>query len=382
MGKILYVKKKFGKSYLIWFQNSNQYFYMEEPAWYVFRNTVKRHKAETIAKEFSNRYGLSFTESLNFVLEIRQKIYDMNQTRNYEKYIDKFSNDIDNHVYSSYSSHCYNMQNKIIEFSYETSWLKSYIHPLIKHLETNGDLKKDKSRFELFTFKNRIVLKVDDVLKGSWTEDESEYVKGRVFVELINILHNKKEEDWLMTVHASAISNGRKTILFSASPGSGKTTFAALLQARGYQIISDDFVPIEQSTFKAYPFPIAMSIKEGSLELLNPHYPELGQSSMVKVNSKKKVKYLPADNKMKNLIFPVNDFVFIKYDNSVDFLLEKIEPVKALIELFEEAWIPPAAENVSIFLDKILKASFYSLTYSNNEKAIEAINQIFEDDQK
>lgn len=379
MGKISYIKKKYGKSYLIWFQNSNLYFYLEEPAWFVLRKTVNRHKSETIAKEFSGRYGLSFKDSLKFVVEIRLKINKMNQPNNRKKYSEKSADKINRHVYSLYSSHCYNMQNRVIEFSYETSWLENYIHPLIKHLETTEEFE-DKSQFELFTFKNRVVFRVDNILKGSWTKDESEYVKGRVFVELINVLHNKSETDWLLTVHASAISDGRKTILLSASPGSGKTTFAALLQTQGFHVISDDFVPIEQSSFKAYPLPIAMSVKEGSMELLTSHYPELEEKSLTVINSKKKVKYLPVDTKMMNMIFPVNEFIFLKYDNSVDFSLEKIEPVEAIKQLFEEAWIPPAAENVAIFLDKILKASFYNLTYSNNQKAIEAINQLFEND--
>jgi len=60
--------------------------------------------------------------------------------------------------------------------------------------------------------------------------------------------------------------------------------------------------------------------------------------------------------------------------------LKKIEPVDALIKLFDEAWIPPAPENVAVFLDKILNASFYNLTYSNNQKAMEAINQLFENE--
>lgn len=381
MNKILYIKKKIGKSHLIWFQNSNQYFYLEEPAWYVFRKIVNRHKPETIAKDFSKRYELTYENSLNFVVEMKQKIKEINQPTNHRPCSEASSLKMNQHAYSSYSHRNYNMQNKVIEFSYETMWLENYMHPLIKHLETFEELQV-KSHFELFTYENRVVFKVDNVLKGSWEKDESEFIKGRIFVELLNVLHNKTDADWLMTVHASAISDGRKTILFSASAGSGKTTFAALLQTQGYHIISDDFISIERSTFNAYPLPIAMSVKEGSLELLRSHYPELDKNSLVKINSKKKVKYLPVDPKMMKMIFPVNEFVFIKYDKSVDILLKKIEPVEALKQIFEEAWIPPDAENVSIFLDKILNASFYNLTYSDNQKAMEAINQLFENDQK
>ena len=181
-----------------------------------------------------------------------------------------------------------------------------------------------------------------------------------------------------MTVHASAISNGHKTILFSAAPGSGKSTIAALMQTRGFKIISDDFVPIERSTFKAFPFPIAMSVKEGSLDLLKPHYPELENNPIIILNPEKRIKYLPIDNRIMKMAFPVNEFIFIKYDSSVDFELEKIEPANAVKTLFEEAWIPPQPDNVAIFLDKITGISFFRLTYSNNIKALDAISQLFE----
>ncbi len=352
---------------------------MEEPAWYVLKKIVNRNKSETIAKDFSNRYGLDYEDGLKFTTEIRQKVKELNQSRNHEKNFYKSLQEINNHNFKLDSSHCYKMQNKTIMFSFETSWLKSWIHPMIKHLESTEKCN-NQSHFELFTFENRVIFKVDNIIKGSWTKDESGYVKGKVFVELLNILHDKKDEDWLMTVHASAISNGKKTLVFSAAAGNGKTTFAALLQAQGYHIISDDFVPIERSTFKAYPLPIAMSVKEGAVDLLISHYPELEHNSVVQINAKKKVKYLPVDSQIMDMIFPVNEFIFIKYDKSVDILLEKIETVEALKKLFDEAWIPPNAENVEVFLDKILNVSFYNLTYSNNQKAFDAINQIFEND--
>jgi len=377
MEKILYVKKKVGKSYLLWFQNSNLFFYLEEPAWFVFRKVVNRNKSETIAKEFCHRYSLSYEDSFKFVVEIRQQIEEMNRPLTAKRYFETHKDEINKHVYHASSKHCYNMFNKEIVFSYETLHLENYIHPMVSYLKTNSN-STVKSYFELFNYKNRVILRVNGELKGSWTKNESEFVKGRIFVELINEIHNKKQSDWLMTVHASAISNGIKTILFSASPGSGKTTIAAILKAHGYQIISDDFVAIEQSSFNAYPLPIAMSIKEGSLELLKPYFPELNNYPLVIVNSQKKVKYLPVEDKMMKMIFPVNEFVFIKYDKSVDFKLEKIEPMKALNRLLNEAWIPGTPENIRIFFDRILKASYYSLTYSNNEKALDAINKLFQ----
>ena len=374
---IKFVKKKIGNKYLIWVQNSNLYFSLEEPAWNVFSKIVKRYKSETIAKEFSVRYGLGYEESLRFVLEIRQKINEINQSEESAKYKEEASEEIITHVYPVYSKHRYDMRNKVIEFSFETRWLESYIHPLIKHLETTEDFTS-KSQFELFNYNERVYFRLNKKLIGSWDKNESHLTKGRIFIELVNVLHNKTDADWLMTVHASAISDGRKTILFSAAPGSGKSTIAALLQTQGYKIISDDFVPIEKSTFKAYPFPIALSVKEGSFDLLKHHYPELEKKQIITLNPEKRIKYLPIDNNIMKMAFPVKEFIFIKYDKSVEFSMEKIEVADAIKTLFEEAWIPPQPDNVAIFLDKITNISFYRLTYSNNKKALEAISQLFE----
>lgn len=377
MKDIKFVKKKIGNLYLIWIQNSNLYFSLEEPAWYVFRKTVSGYKSETIAKEFTGRYDLSYEESLKFVAEIRQKINEMNRSEESEKYKVESSEEIIMHVFPVYSKHRYKILNKVIEFSFESPWLESYIHPLIKHLETTKDFTS-KSQFELFNYNERVYFRLDKKLLGSWDKNESHLTKGRIFIELVNVLHNKTDADWLMTVHASAISNGHKTILFSAAPGSGKSTIAALLQTQGYKIISDDFVPIERSTFKAYPFPIAMSVKEGSFDLLKHHYPELENNPLITLNPEKRIKYLPIDNKIMKMAFPVKEFIFIKYDNSIDFSMKKIEVAEAIKTLFEEAWIPPQPDNVAIFLNKFIHIQFYRLTYSNNKKALEAIRKIFE----
>src|SRR5690606_33142888 len=134
--------------------------------------------------------------------------------------------------------------------------------------------------FELFKSQDMIVFRFNGEVKGTWKKDETHLVKGLIFMYLINVIHGKTEADWLMTVHASAISNGRKTILFSAPPNHGKTTIAALLQNRGYKLISDDFVPIDRNSLKAYPFPIAMSVKQTSMDLLASLFPGLEQKPL------------------------------------------------------------------------------------------------------
>jgi serine kinase of HPr protein (carbohydrate metabolism regulator) len=44
--------------------------------------------------------------------------------------------------------------------------------------------------------------------------------------------------------HASAVSNGEKSILLLDDSGNGKSTSLGLLQANGFTCLADDFIPI------------------------------------------------------------------------------------------------------------------------------------------
>ncbi|MDP2335707.1 MAG: hypothetical protein Q8N05_04505, partial [Bacteroidota bacterium] len=94
MVAIPYIKKKIGSFYLVWFQNSNLYIQLEEPAWFVFIKTTKRYKPETIAKEFSARYDVTGEESLSFVMDIRLQILAMNQTEPSKDKVNEASSDL------------------------------------------------------------------------------------------------------------------------------------------------------------------------------------------------------------------------------------------------------------------------------------------------
>lgn len=379
MTNIPYVKKKIGELYLVWLQNSNLYFQLEEPAWFVFKHLAQNNKIETIAEQFTTRYRIKHKESLEFVNALHGRINEMNVPYESLNQLEPRKEKVTKLRFDHYSAHRYQLGSNVICFTYETDWLERYIHPLINHFSTSNTSEKELL-FELFTYKDQVVFRLNNQVKGIWGRNESNLTKGQIFIDLINLLHQKEEDDWLMTVHASAITNGKKTILFSAPSGSGKTTIAALLQASGYHIISDDFVPFDKHSQNAYPFPIAMSVKEGSIKVLNSHYPSIEEKQLYHISSEKKVRYLPIENKKIEMIFPAKEIIFVKYDPATNFKLEKIEPLEAFKLLLEQIWVPPSPNNVEILFEKIFQFSYYQLTYSDNNEAIQAIKQIFENE--
>jgi len=381
MPAIKYVKKKIGLAYLVWFQNSNLYTQLEEPAWFVFRKTVKRHKAETIAHECSHRYGLSYNECLQFVNDIRSNIKQMNKYVEIADQDETYPDKLKTKKFKIFSTRRYQITENIIELSVENQRFESYLHPLIGYLETDNTNKKI-SLFELFEYEGKSVFRLNGEVKGIWTRDETNRLIGFLYMSLINEMYGKTDDFWLMTVHAAALTNGRKTILIPAESGSGKTTMAAMLQNHGYQLISDDFVPIDRHLFRAWPFPIAMSVKQGAMDVLSQIYPDLEKNPIKLTSSKKNVRYLtPYYNpEFSELAFPIKEVVSIKYDPLVEFEFKKADKLKSIKLLLDQSWILPNAGNAGAFLDQVSQWSFYQLTYSNTEKALEAISKLFDHD--
>jgi hypothetical protein len=381
MTAINYVKKRIGQTYLVWFQNSNLYTQLEEPAWFVFRKTVKRYKAETIASECSIRYGLSYDECFQFVNDIRSNIKHMNLPVNNINRTENYPEKLKNRTFIPYSIRRYLLADKLIEFSFGNQEFESYIHPLISYLETDFT-NNQKSLIELFNFQNKSVLRLNGEIKGIWTKDKTHRLIGFTYMTMINEMYNKTDDFWLMTVHAAALTNGRKTILIPAESGSGKSTMAALLQNNGYQLVCDDFIPIDRHLFRAWSFPIAMSIKSGAMKVLAPIYPELESITENHTSTKKIVRYLPPATNPDNVkqAYPVKDVISVKYDPNIEFELKKADRLKSIKLMLDQSWILPNSGNAGIFLDQAAQWSFYELTYSNNQMALDAISKIFDHD--
>jgi hypothetical protein len=139
-------------------------------------------------------------------------------------------------------------------------------------------------------------------------------------------------------------------------------------------------VPVEAKTGKIYPFPAALSVKAGAIDMLLPFYPELENSPVFDYPSlNKQVRYLPLHHSYadKKLIHKAKALIFINYDASADCTLEEVPKIEAIKLYNQEAWVSYTPENARRYINWIIKLPCYKLTYSNNEKAVKAVMELF-----
>lgn len=360
--------------YVVWLKRSNRYIVFEEPAWEVFERIINQVSQISIIEIIRDKYCLPNKVAKKFVEEISLQIQSLGKKKVTEA-MDRFD-------FSPVTSlpfmetYYYRINETTLMIQYANSWLKDLFHPPIEHLVTKRDNKAEHI-LSLFESDGFMGLQVDNGEIKSWPISKAAYFKGAFTLELLKHIYGVLESDFIGSFHAGAVSHNNQTILLPASSGSGKSTLTALLMASGFKLITDDLAVLSKKK-EIFPLPMAISVKNGAREILLPLYPEIGQkTARGSTFSGKESIYLSPRQKIKFTPLPVRAIVFPVYDPTVICTWTKVEPLNVLNSFLSEAWIDDKEENVESFLNWFLNMPCYLLRYSDNEKGIEKIRQLF-----
>tara|TARA_B110000902_G_scaffold262992_1_gene341109 strand:- start:5 stop:1144 length:1140 start_codon:yes stop_codon:yes gene_type:complete len=362
---------------IVWFGPRNEYLILEHTTADILKEINKGTAINQIAETLSKKLSIPAKESVDFVLELERKFYKEEKIERLE-IVDSYKNTKrpENFEFIKF----YKINDIVFKISFLSEKELSFIHPKFAHLSID-EVTDFKNNFEVFIKHNYIFLYVNNILIGSWDNANIHFFQGKFSMELIQKIHQKEEDKWLGVFHASAVSNGKKSILFLGDSGNGKSTSLALLQANGFTCLADDFVPINADNEEVYSFPAAISIKKNSLETLLPLYPELKNSAEYNFKRLNKiVRYLKPNNTNFLSHLPCKDLVFIKYEKNSALKFDKIAKINAFMQLVPDSWLSPIKENAQVFLDWFDSLNCYQITYSDNNEMIASVAKIFNDE--
>jgi len=375
--KVITVSKKIGDSTAVWFAASRSFVLFEKPAWEVFDKYAHDFTVSEIVAYLSQSYNISEEEIQQFVNDIISWVAQLNDPANKVYHSPELRAEFDDCAFPLFSEKYYLIGDQFICFRYGSEWLMNCFHPTMAHLETNSPIKDHF--FEVFESDDLLVFRYKGKAVEAFDIDNSQFLRGAVSQKLFGALYGVADLDWMVTLHSAAVSDGRSAIIFPAQAGSGKSTISALLQAHGFTVLSDDFNIINRNNGFVYRLPLAISVKEGSLQTLAPFYHELSGIVPEKAATGKTVRHLPVENNRPGsaTAFPVKAFVFVKYSEAESFIFEEVEKREAIQTLLPETWVNPDPENVAKFFDWFDEISFFRLQYANYEDAINAIELLF-----
>ncbi|MEE9349555.1 MAG: hypothetical protein V3U80_05865 [Flavobacteriaceae bacterium] len=366
------VVKKIEDKNVVWFKNSNSYLVLEPLVTEILLKINKNVSLEEIETWTSEKTASAIDIIKKFIKDIYSLYLESNKItkETSEEYTDYKT------PTKYYSEKQYSIKNSIFIFQFENEYLESQIHSIFAHLEIKNQ-PNFHFNYQIFEHQNSILFVKNKKLIGGWKKEEVHIFQGKISMHLLIDSYKKLEENWMGVFHASAISNGKESMLFLGDSGNGKSTSLALLNANGFDCIADDFVPIDNDK-NVYTYPAAISIKKKSIKTLLPFYPELENTTehhLKKLN--KIVRYLPPKNINYDLKLKCKALVFIKYKPKVELEIKSISKIDAFQQLIPDSWISPIEKNATAFLDWFLELPTYQLTYSDNSKMIETVSKIF-----
>ena len=362
---------------ITWSKSSNDYLILENTTALIFKKLNTGVSIKEIALELAKELSLPINKTTDFLTDLEKNIAVLKIKED----TSLIKEDTTIKIPEKFEFIKYYKINKLVfKVEFHSEYELYLVHPKFAYLEIE-DKNIHSHTFTIFCEADFIYFYVENNFIGAWNKNEVHFFQGKFSMELIQKLHQKKENEWMGVFHASAVSNGEKSILFLGDSGNGKSTSLALLQANGYTCLADDFVPIDIYNKEVYSFPASISIKKNSLKTLLPIYPELANSAEYNFKRLNKiVRYLKPNNSDFLSHLPCKDLIFIKYEKNSDLKFDKISKIEAFQQLVPDSWLSPIKENAQIFLDWFASLNCYQISYSENKEMIATVGKIFKNE--
>lgn len=131
--------------------------------------------------------------------------------------------------------------------------------------------------------------------------------------------------------HAAMVAGDHRGILLSAPREAGKSTLAAHLIARGFDLVTDEPALLNLDTGLVSPLDMPVSLKEGSWSLFHHEWPHLDTAPVHRRSDSMRIKLLhPPPERKSRLPRRLTHIVFPRYSPSSSASVEAVSPVRAL----------------------------------------------------
>ncbi|MEI6207068.1 MAG: hypothetical protein WCP20_09815 [Desulfuromonadales bacterium] len=279
--------------------------------------------------------------------------------------------------YLTTGSPCYQLLNTRFAVEGSAKVIEKWITPFIATLQSveDGDLdllisiKPDNDKWHIWM--NGVVhgdpLSVERLLPVL-------YAQLRVFAF--------QKHQRLLTMHGAVITcKSGQTLVLAGRSGTGKSTLAATLLARGFSLVSDEPAVIDSGSGNVLAMPLGLGLKEGSWSILQSEYPQVSHLPTHLRFDGQKICYLLPDSIQVVPCYgryPATHLIFPEFNPEAAGKLEPLSMVQTL-KLFADAGyhIPGLdEERVVGIINWLAGLERYSLVYSSTGEALLQLKEI------
>ncbi|WP_026755084.1 hypothetical protein [Sediminibacter sp. Hel_I_10] len=370
--------KSIDQNTILWFECSNQYVIISTHTHEIIKIYLDAISEEEFITHLINHEHLNFKEAALVSKEFKQLLIRLN-TLNEKAVVSGLKTVQTKTVRQNIESYRYSFGNIIVKVLYGSESINHIFHPQLAHnaLDSNKEITCE---FKILKVDDNLCLYKDGDFIFSSSTKTYHFVQGHFAMELTNAIHQKQQDQWLATFHASTIGNDQEAIMLIGDSGNGKSTLSALLMNDGFDLLADDFTPMYAEDLNIYRYPNAISIKKGAFNSLNE---EIFQFEKLKThqNGSKgiEIRYLPPskclNDEPKKL--PCKKIVHVTYSKNTPQRFNQSNAKYILETLIPDSWLSPKASHAKLFLDWLSDVEFYELRYNDNQFALSNFASLF-----
>lgn len=209
------------------------------------------------------------------------------------------------------------------------------------------------------------------------TRDEALLIGG-ISQAVLEYLHPGVE--WLAMMHGGAVSRNGLGLVFPAVSGSGKTTLIAhLIAQEGFTYFADDLIVLSGPSAHIVPWPVPLSIKEGSWRLLSQSYPSLQDAPLYNTFRGPARLLIAPSSSWQLAPAPVHAMIFPQYVAGAAVKLTRITAFEAIERLLNDRiWLgyPMTEQRIRAFLAWMDVTPAYALVHGNVADAARCLEDI------
>jgi hypothetical protein len=252
--------------------------------------------------------------------------------------------------------------------------LATPLRALFSHLETPAGAPQ--TRMAIVRTPSGELALVEDNLERLRT-DEPALALGALFVAVLERIRPGLR--WFALLHGAALAHRGHAFALAGSSGSGKSTLAAALLGAGFDYLADDLVALSSPHATIIPWPLPLSLKPGSLEVLTPRIPALARATRYRTKDVEARLLVPHDDawdaepvKLRTLIFP-------SFAVGGAPVLRRLSVFEALARLLtDRVWLgdPITEERVTSFLAWLDETPAYAISYGTLDDAVHLVESL------
>lgn len=265
----------------------------------------------------------------------------------------------------------------ILRFSHQE--IEQLVTPVFAHLAYS--FTDQPIILDIVIRENKLLIVRNDLIVEVFTNATE--IVPRLSFHVVDSVYRKI--DFLIAIHAAALSLGNDCVLFPGNCGVGKTTLSAALIKAGFQYFTDDTAILDRKTLSVISFPLSLRIKEGSWEIIETMFQESFAITVHASSDGRKIRYLtpPEDSLTRNKVTggSVKALVFPKYSPESRTSIQPISRLDAIHRIQECGYDVGSCLNkakVVELLDWIKDVDCYEMNVGSLSEATSIVKRLLD----